>query len=107
MAGVLLELDDTGRRLEETGASILSGISLCGARVECASRPPLGRAEHEIRIMSKSLDMLVHGRLMLGIAHGCVDKQRQEDNSRQVIVEPLFVTQALEPQRDGRRGSSE
>jgi sirohydrochlorin ferrochelatase len=40
---------------------------------------------------------------MLGVAHGGVDDQRQEDDAAEIVVEPLLVAKALEIQRDRRR----
>src|SRR5260370_42026615 len=49
----------------------------------------------------------VHRRFMLGIAHGCVDDQRQADHAAEIIVEPVLVSETLAIQRDRRRGAAE
>src|SRR4051812_41995960 len=46
----------------------------------------------------------VHRRGVLGVAHGGVDNQRQEDHAAEIIIEPLLVALLLEVQRDRRRG---
>ena len=48
-----------------------------------------------------------HRRLVSGIAHGHVDDERGRDDGGQVVGEPRFVADRLEPQRDRLGGAAE
>jgi hypothetical protein len=48
---------------------------------------------------SRSL-VAMHGGVRFGIAHEQVDHQRNADHAGEIIIEPLFVADRFEPQRD-------
>src|ERR1700733_10580764 len=66
-------------------------------------------AKRRVRDYTASLELLVtmHRRFMLGVAHGRVDKQRETDDTAEIVIKPVFVAETLEIQRDRRCGAAE
>src|SRR5882757_5087225 len=85
--------------------SLLSGGGSWSSAMSNLQLQPPGYACDALLMQFSLVPM--HRRLMLGVAHGRIDEQRQEDDAAQIIVEPLLVPEALERERDRGRGAAE
>src|SRR5271163_1660735 len=54
-----------------------------------------------------SLFVAMHRRFMLGISHGRVNEERQEDDAGEIIVKPFLMAHFLEIERNRGRGAAE
>src|SRR5258708_2838146 len=92
-----------------------SGIQLTWSRfVRLRLVQRLVRSYRRPIALSIILEMVVrqslvamHRRFMLGVAHGRIDDERQANHAAEISVEPVLVPEALEIQRDRRRGAAE